>query len=475
MRRLHLLKRGAPSLRNRFALWAAGLVFLAVIILGSFVYIAVAEGLENSLDDSLRVSASLAASTLTTSDGTIRLGKSVPETNPDLEALRAQGATVRYVDPAGHDLGGFGLNWEAPPVAGGIAAARAGRATYSTWGDSTGDHDYRVYTLPITNGPAVIGFVQVMRDLGGVSDAMRELLLALLAGGVLVVVAGGLGAYYLARRALAPIDTITHTAEEISASDLSARLNMSHAYKEVVRLADTFDEMLGRLEASFARERRFTADASHELRTPLAAMEAILSVVRSEPRQAHEYEEALDDLADETARLRSLAEQLLQLSRQTQTGRATVAPLDLSVLVADVADALQPLVEAKSLVIERHIQPGLRVLGDSDSLIRVFLNLLDNAIKFTERGTISVGASSQGDKLRVDITDTGAGIPATRLSGIFEPFYRADASRSTPGAGLGLALANQIVRNHGGTLSVESIEGKGSTFTVILQRLQPPD
>ena len=202
-------------------------------------------------------------------------------------------------------------------------------------------------------------------------------------------------------------------------------------------------------------------------------MEAILSVVRSHPRDAREYEEALDDLADETARLRSLAEQLLQLSRQTQVGQPDTVPVDLSVLLADVADALRPLFEAKSLALEMQIQPGLRVLGDSDSLIRVFLNLLDNAIKFTERGTITVAASSQGEKVRVDVSDTGAGIPADRQAGVFERFYRADPSRSTPGAGLGLALASQIVRNHRGTLSVESIEGKGSTFTVILQRVQP--
>ena len=133
---------------------------------------------------------------------------------------------------------------------------------------------------------------------------------------------------------------------------------MSHAYREVAQLADTFDEMLERLEGSFSRERRFTADASHELRTPLAAMEAILSVVRSEPRNADEYEQALDDLADETARLRSLAEQLLQLSRQGQPNLSDMAPVDLSVLVADVADALLPLVEAKSLTLRAASNPA---------------------------------------------------------------------------------------------------------------------
>jgi signal transduction histidine kinase len=443
-----------------------------VILLSIFVYLAVNEGLRRSLDDSLKVSGSLAASTLSTSPAGISLGKSLPENNPDLETLRAQGATVRYVDSSGDTLGGFGSDWSAAPLAYGIEEARKGRDTYSTYEDEAREEHFRVYTLPILDNGLVVGFVQVVRDFGALTDALRQLIIALLAGGLVVVIGGGVGTYFLARRALHPIDTITQTAREISASDLSARLNMSHAYREVAQLADTFDQMLARLEASFARERRFTADASHELRTPLAAMEAILSVVRSEPRSAHEYEQALDDLADETARLRGLAEQLLQLSRETQPQRADMAPVDLSLLLADVAEALAPLVEAKALLLETHIEPALWVLGDSDSLIRVFVNLLDNAIKFTDKGAITVSASPHEDQVRVDVGDTGVGIPADRLPAVFERFFRGDPSRSTPGAGLGLALANQIVHNQGGTLTVRSTAGKGSTFTVVLQRLQ---
>ena len=462
-----------PSLRNRFALWGAGLVFLTALVLAVFVYVSVAKGLDDSLDDSLRVDASLAASSVTVPGQTLDVSKSLPATNPDLETLRAQGTTVRYLDAEGHILAGFGPAWDSAPVAEPIADARTGRPGFSDWADR-GDREYRVYTWPVTKDAAVVGFIQVMEDQSENADTLREVMLALLAGAALVVVAGGLGAYFLARRALAPIDTITRTARAISASDLSARLNMAHAYKEVASLADTFDQMLERLEASFVRERRFTADASHELRTPLAAMEAILSVVRSEPRTVDEYELALDDLADETARLRSLAEQLLQLSRETQSPRVELGPVDLSTLVGDVVDALHPLMEAKALTLQTAIDPGLWVLGDSDALIRVFVNLIDNAIKFTERGTVTIRASAEQDSVRVDVSDTGSGIPADRMSGVFERFFRADRSRSTPGAGLGLALASQIVRNHGGTLSVDSIEGVGSTFSVLLHRIEAP-
>jgi heavy metal sensor kinase len=460
------------SLRTRFGLTAAILVLIAVILLCSFVYVVVARGLRNSLDEALRVSGSLAASTVGTTDGTLILGDSFPDTNTQLDALRAQGTTVRYLNAKGEILGGFGLGWNSPPELNGLKGAEAGQAVFSQSTDRETDRDYRVYTVPIRAAGMLAGFVQVLRDLHGIRDTLGELIGALFAGGALVTLAGGIGAYFLARRALAPIETITRTARHISASDLSARLNMSQAHEEIGQLADTFDAMLERLEESFTRERRFTADASHELRTPLAAMEAILSVIRSEPRTQEEYELALDDLAGETARLRALTEELLQLARGAQPQLSDLAPVDVSVLVHDVVDALQPLAEAKALSVEAQVEPGLAVMGDSDSLIRVFLNLIDNAIKFTDNGGVMVRARSSGDDVLVEISDTGVGIPSDRLEDIFDRFYRADASRSAPGTGLGLSLAAQIVRDHGGGLSVESREGTGSTFTVRLQRLQ---
>ncbi len=239
---------------------------------------------------------------------------------------------------------------------------------------------------------------------------------------------------------------------------------------EVGRLASTFDEMLQRLDDSFQRERRFAADASHELRTPLAAMEAILDVVRAEPREPAQYVEALDDLAQETARLRSLVDDLLELARGTRTS-GTAQPVDLTTLVEDVVDALRPLAEAEDLSLEYTGQEGLWIAGDSDSLIRLFVNLVDNAIKFTVRGGVTVTARGANETVIIDVADTGVGIPAGDLATIFERFSRGDRSRATPGVGLGLALAQQITKAHSGTLTVESSEGEGTTFTVMLPRI----
>jgi len=338
-------------------------------------------GLRRGLDDSLRVSATLVASTVDASDGTLLLRESLPENNSELEALRTQGNTVRYLAADGTVLGGFGLGWNSPPDRASLAAAQKAGPGFSDFTNSTEDKDYRVFTLALFDTGAVSGFVQVLHNYDSVNDTLERVLAALLAGGAVVTVGAGLAGYFLARRALEPIDVITRTARRISAQDLSARLNLSGADDEVGRLASTFDDMLERLDDSFKRERRFTTDASHELRTPLAAMEAILGVVRSEPRGTAEYEEALDDLAEETARLRALAEDLLQLARGAQSvpARACRWMSRRSSRTSWRLSALWP--RRRSCKLECRVNTRLHVPGDSDSLIRVFYNLLDNAIK----------------------------------------------------------------------------------------------
>lgn len=466
--RLRIRSLRIRSLRTRFGLWVAAVVLAALAAFGAYIYGDVGRGLRNSLDDSLQVSASLAASTVTVAEGTLVLGESMPESNSELQVLLGQGDTVRYLDAGGTVLGGFGLLESLPSDPAALTAAQNGSPAYSDTSDPTRDRDYRVYTLPLEKDGTVVGFVQAIHDFESVAETLERLLAALLVGGAVVTVAAGIAGYFLARRALAPIDGITKTARRISGQDLSARLSLSGTDDEVGRLASTFNDMLERLDASFQRERRFTADASHELRTPLAAMEAILGVVRSVRRKPAEYEQALDDLAEETTRLHTLVEDLLEMARGARPTVMEYAPVDVSALVEDVVDALRPLAEARALSVECRVEPGLTVTGDSDSLVRLFLNVVENAIKFTEQGGITVSACCRGGSVVVEVTDTGIGIAAADLASIFERFHRADGSRSTPGAGLGLSLAQQIVENHAGTLTVRSREGEGSSFTVTL-------
>jgi signal transduction histidine kinase len=233
----------------------------------------------------------------------------------------------------------------------------------------------------------------------------------------------------------------------------------------------TFDEMLARLDGAFRREHQFTADASHELRTPLAAMQAILSVTGEKRRTPEEYELAMADLAEETDRLRALVENLLQVARGEASQVSAQEAVDLSGLLRDVTDSLQPLAAAKALTLTCQVPDGLTLQGDSDSLIRLFVNLLDNAVKYTEKGGVTLTALGDKDWMRIAVADSGTGIPAPHVPHIFDRFYRVDQSRSGNGAGLGLAIAMDIARAHGGALQVENAPVGGAIFTVSLPQM----
>jgi len=274
--------------------------------------------------------------------------------------------------------------------------------------------------------------------------------------------------YLLTRRMLRPLARMQATAAEISSQDLSRRLGVAAGGDEVSSLAATFDAMLDRLEASFVRERRFVADASHELRTPLAALQAIVSVTRERPRSAGEYEQALDDVDGETARLRTLVENLLELARGDAERLAESEPVDISGLLRDVCASLEVLADDRGLRLTCQVEDGLTLDGDGDALVRLFVNVVDNAIKYTDEGCVGVAAAAADGGMCVTVRDSGRGVPATQLPHLFERFYRGDASRSAEGSGLGLAIARLIAEAHGGTITIASTEGQGTTVSVTL-------
>ena len=446
------------TLRVRFALWTSGLLLLTLIIFGVYVYFSMASGLSVAMDNLLTLNASQIAAGLNIESGKLLLPDSLFEI-PESADLRGGNFTIRILSPQGKLLQEVGTYQNLP-----VSLTQS----FSNYTDPASETNVRIYNQPVYDNNQLVAVVQVAQSLDDVRDTLENLLGALLVSVPILVTVAGSSGYFLAARALAPIDQITLTARRISAEDLSARLNIPVTNDEVGRLTQTLNDMLARLDDSFQRERQFTNDASHELRTPLTAMQAILGMIREKRRTPEEYEQALDDLNEETDRLRTLVENLLRLARDDKQKSNSFEEVNLSMLLKDVSDSLRPLAEVKKLSLNCETSENLIVLGDSDELIRLFVNLLDNAIKYTERGGISISANDNEKSVVIQVADTGIGIPAEHIPHIFDRFYRVEESRTLRGAGLGLAIAKEIVRAHHGEIEVRSKIEQGAVFVVSL-------
>ncbi|MGI8959097.1 MAG: sensor histidine kinase [Bryobacteraceae bacterium] len=286
-----------------------------------------------------------------------------------------------------------------------------------------------------------------------------------------VILVACVGSFWLSRKALRPVDAMTSAARAISIDNLSSRLPVPQTGDELQRLAEAWNTMLARLEAAINKISQFAADASHELRTPLAIIHTSSELALRRTRTPEQYRESLEEIVAETETMTQLVEDLLFLARSdASSAEMPIEPLDLSEVVQDASSQLQGLAEIWRITVRRSF-PGIPVVvkGNRPALRRLFLALLDNAIKHSERGAeVHVIVRGRPDGGDVAIKDFGAGIGPQDLPHIFERFYRSDKTPnySDGGHGLGLALAASIARRHHAEIGVETSLGKGSEFRV---------
>jgi signal transduction histidine kinase len=287
--------------------------------------------------------------------------------------------------------------------------------------------------------------------------------------GALFLASLGIG-YVVAGRVLRPIGQITGAARRIQATNLSERIALEGPQDELKTLADTFDEMLERLDTSFTAQRQFVADASHELRNPLAVIRTNTDVALQDEAVPADVRSRLEAVRRATERMRRLVDDLLALAR-LELASGTRSELDLATMVDEVSDELGPLARAHGLALEARVEPGLRVVADRDAVKRALANLLDNAFRHSPgEGTVRVAAERRDGWAVLSVADDGPGLSPVEQELVFERFWRSDASRSreSGGAGLGLAIVRRIAESHGGTVGVASESGAGSTFELRL-------
>jgi heavy metal sensor kinase len=454
------LTRRLGTVRVRLTLWYIAMLVLTV--LGFFLYLELE--LEASLSEQIDAGLQVAASqVLVQVDVSVDPPVLRPMSEVVVDQLVQSRSAMRLVNADGAIVAEMGNFPYDIPVSPDLQSFETVTLDGTTW---------RIYTQRVVTPTQQLDtWLQVGQSLIDLYETRSSLLHLLVIGVPLTLIVASLGGLFMAARALRPVDAITRTVQEINATDMTKRVEVRATQDELGRLTQTFNSMLDRLQTGFERERRFTADASHELRTPLHSIKVQTSLALSHERSAGEYIATLEHVQLETDRLTRLVNDLLLLARlDSQPDISTTERINLSDLLAAVVDQMSLIADTKQIQITMDVADALLVPGRADHLIRLFLNILDNALKFTaEGGEIRLKAEQAAANVVVSVQDSGKGIPPEHLIHLFDRFYRAETDRKYDGgAGLGLAIVQQIARQHGGMVSIQSTVGEGTTVTVYL-------
>jgi heavy metal sensor kinase len=454
------------SIRLRLTAWYVAILLASLSLFGIVAFVAMRKGIEKSVDENLGGQADGAAEVM----GRV-LQQEPAELQDELkehQELREQADFLQVCDQNGRWIYRSRLmeHYDVPvPV----------KASYSAYNVTSADLPLRVLVREVSAGGHTYR-IQVAAPMDDFYDAIDQFKLMILLLSPLLLFLASAGGYWLSRRALAPVDQITRAAQDINSNSLAKRLDIPQSGDELQRLSETLNSMLGRLESSFNRITQFTADASHELRTPLALMRTTTEVSLRTSQTVADYREAQQEILGELEKTSSLVEKLMLLAR-ADAGVETLqrVPVNVAECLLDACKDGQVLAEAKHVRFSAEIDgQDLIVQGDSLALHRLFLILIDNAVKYTPSGgSITVGLKRTDASAIAEFRDNGIGISADDLPNIFERFYRADKARSREfgGVGLGLSIARWVAEAHRGSIEVQSTPGTGSVFRIRLPLL----
>ena len=465
------------SIRVRLTIWYGGVLVFILMLLAGALYVVMSRSLQEHVDHSLKEAAVAAAKSLEEHRfGPYLLLDDLTQAFPRLALIDnffhifgPQGQIT--LQSANISTRNIPLSLEARD------SALQGNGTFETVRFKD-EIPIRLLSYPIQHGNSLVNIMRVGTSLRPSETMLSRLVFVLLIGAPLAVAVSMLGGWFLAGRALRPVDAMTLAAQRIAGGDLTQRIHTT-SQDEIGRLASTFNDMIARLETSIRQTRQFSADASHELRTPLTIIKGEAELALRKSRSPNVYREVLESNLEEIDRMSRIVEELLFLSR-ADLGEVTMAsaPVQLDTLVREIHSQAMVLGQERDVhTILEHVEPA-QVLGDEWRLRELFLNVVDNAVKYSPpRGTVHISLTITRDRALVLVRDHGIGIASDEHGAVFDRFYRTDAARAhtQEGTGLGLAICNWIVEAHHGDIQIESVFGEGSRFTIALPLLYPAD
>ena len=458
-------------LRLRLTLWYGSALALILIIFSTVLYTVTARGLRDQVDQSLEETASAAVRSLEErgflplidEDQLMNQFPELARIDKFFQIFSPSGTiTIRSPNIKQH---------EVPLSRTALEVAFTGRSIFES-AKYPNEPPLRLISVPIIYRGTLLYIVQVGTSMDSVEHTLHRLLLILLITMPVALVVSLAGGWFLAGRALRPVDVITVAAQRIAGGDLTQRLTVPPSPDEIGRLAITFNNMIARLDTSFRQIRQFSSDASHELRTPLTVMQGEAELALRRPRPIEDYQAVLVSNLEEIDRMSRIVEELLFLSR-ADMGEIKMdhLPIRIELLVEDIQRQASLLGQEQDIqVILGTITPAT-VLGDELRLRELLLNLVDNAVKYSRPGgKVEMHLWIDGAFVKLSVVDEGIGIPLEAQKQIFDRFYRTDEARAhtKKGTGLGLSICTWIAEAHHGRIEVQSEPGKGSTFTLLL-------
>jgi signal transduction histidine kinase len=451
------------------------LCIAVLLIIGMFAVFGIAAG--NYVEEAARSRANEAAR-LVEHSGTL--------SEADLVSLNRDSVMIVAMDDQGRVVAQIGSGlapgaqvdreiW-AETAETGQSSNAGGRSLFDSWNDSA---NY-THIEPVAADGSEVAFVAASVNYDNVGQQQYMwVTFAFVGFGILAFILITIGSIYLVRYSLAPVNAIADAASRISEADLSQRLPVRSGRDELGKLAQTFNALLDRLESAFkdreealSQQRRFVADASHELRTPLTSLLGYTRMLQKWGMERPDAsEEALARMEAEGRRMQSMVESLLHLARTDEANALDFDPVNLSSIVGEAVETIRAGNDVAAIEVEQ--APGaLMVMANREAIVQVLGILLDNALRYAPASSpVKVRLSAVGGRAVIEVRDRGPGIAPEHQLHIFERFYRAETSRTTRGAGLGLAIAKDLMERHDGTIEVSSTVGQGAVFTVSLPLL----
>ena len=460
------------NIRTRLTIWYVLAFGILLLTFSAFLYFSIAKGLYRRLDDAVSDEAGQVAS-LYVNEVSENAGDLAAGARETMDEFRAPNVYVAIILNGQVLAGNFPERMNSIPDQ--LDFGRENRLPIGTMivpPDMKARFAYLVVDVQGTRCHVLAA--RPIKEVAAQLNSIRQMFYLGLPAALLI---SGFGGWLLAGKSLAPVLEMSDQAELITARSLDQRLKVKNREDELGRLASVFNELLSRLNRSFESMREFMADASHELRTPVAIIRGEADVALSQDRSTADYKEALRVIQDESRHLSRIIDDLLELAR-AEAGQRPLEHEDfyLNDLVEDCCRSAQVLANSSGVSLSMQPSPDVPFRGDKSMLTRMLLNLVHNAIKFTPPpGSVLVSLRVTGDCVEIAVADTGVGIEADLAGRVFSRFYKNDRGRKSAiaGAGLGLSIAKWVAEAHGGSISLESSPGRGSTFTISLPYQYP--